>query len=50
MKKYILIIVMLMFKQMNDIILLFYRPMDLHVPVNFHQTINKTRLLELKKS
>ena len=32
---------MLMIKQINNIRLLFYRRMDLHVPVNFHQTINQ---------
>ena len=33
-----------MFKQMNNIKLLFYRRMDLHVPVNFHQKINENAL------
>ena len=36
---------MMMFKQMNNVRLLFYRRMDLHVPVNSHQTMNKNALV-----
>ena len=41
-----IVIYMHMFKQMDN--MTFYRHMQLHVPVIFHETINKMRLLALK--